>query len=203
MVRAKSTRPAPVKKKAVAKPVRRTTQRKAKKKPQREMPSWLRYVIAGIIAFLFLAAFFYFFIRPYSYRWKPCYGFKAYGVCMPSGFHVHGIDVSHYQGNIDWKMLTQTRQGKFPIHFVFMKASEGGDYGDKAFSSNFDSAKTHGFIRGAYHFTIRRQILSVRPIFLSIPSSWIQVIFLLCSILRRGERMRISSVVTLNCGLTK
>ena len=152
MVRAKSTRPAPVKKKAVAKPVRRTTQRKAKKKPQREMPSWLRYVIAGIIAFLFLAAFFYFFIRPYSYRWKPCYGFKAYGVCMPSGFHVHGIDVSHYQGNIDWKMLTQTRQGKFPIHFVFMKASEGGDYGDKAFSSNFDSAKTHGFIRGAYHF---------------------------------------------------
>ena len=56
MVRAKSTRPAPVKKKAVAKPVRRTTQRKAKKKPQREMPSWLRYVIAGIIAFLFLAS---------------------------------------------------------------------------------------------------------------------------------------------------
>ena len=130
MVRAKSTRPAPVKKKAAAKPVRRATQRKAKKKPQRQMPSWLRYVIAGLIAFLFLAAFFYFFIRPYSYRWKPCYGFKAYGVCMPSGFHVHGIDVSHYQGNIDWKMLTQTRQGKFPIHFVFMKASEGGDYVD-------------------------------------------------------------------------
>ena len=71
---------------------------------------------------------------------------------MPSGFHVLGIDVSHYQGYIDWKMLTQTRQGKFPIHFVFMKASEGGDYGDKAFSSNFDSAKTYGFIRGAYHF---------------------------------------------------
>ena len=174
MVRAKSTRPAPVKKKAVAKPVRRTTQRKAKKKPQREMPSWLRYVIAGIIAFLFLAAFFYFFIRPYSYRWKPCYGFKAYGVCMPSGFHVHGIDVSHYQGNIDWKMLTQTRQGK---HM--------------------------GLSVGLIIFTIRRQILSVRPIFLSIPSSWIQVTFLLCSILRRGERMRISSVVTLNCGLTK
>ena len=86
MVREKSTRPAPVKKKAAAKPVRRATQRKAKKKPQREMPSWLRYVIAGLIAFLFLAAFFYFFIRPYSYRWKPCYGFKAYGVCMPSGF---------------------------------------------------------------------------------------------------------------------
>lgn len=54
MVRAKSTRPAPVKKKAAAKPVRRATQRKAKKKPQRQMPSWLRYVIAGLIAFYFL-----------------------------------------------------------------------------------------------------------------------------------------------------
>ena len=44
MVRAKSTRPAPVKKKAVAKPVRRTTQRKAKKKPQREMQIGIAHV---------------------------------------------------------------------------------------------------------------------------------------------------------------
>ena len=86
MVRAKSTRPAPVKKKAVAKPVRRTTQRKAKKKPQREMPSWLRYVIAGIIAFLFLAAFFYFFIRPYSYRWNLAMVLKHTAYVCPQVF---------------------------------------------------------------------------------------------------------------------
>ncbi|MDE6181438.1 MAG: glycoside hydrolase family 25 protein, partial [Phocaeicola sp.] len=153
MVRVKNTRPAPASKKAAAKTARRTTQRKVKKKPQqRQMPSWFRHVIAGGIVCLFLAAFFYFFIYPYSYRWKPCYGFKAYGVCMPSGYAVHGIDVSHHQGDIDWKMLAQTRQGKFPIHFVFMKASEGGDYGDKSFAANFDSAQSHGFIRGAYHF---------------------------------------------------
>lgn len=164
MVRAKSTRPAPVKKgsRETCPPDHTAEGEKETAKRDAVMASVCH---CGDYCFLFLAAFFYFFIRPYSYRWKPCYGFKAYGVCMPSGFHVHGIDVSHYQGNIDWKMLTQTRQGKFPIHFVFMKASEGGDYGDKAFSSNFDSAKTYGFIRGAYHFTIRRQILSVRPIF--------------------------------------
>lgn len=153
MARANSTHPVSKRKKAAAKPVHRATQRKVKKKPQeRSMPVWLRNVIAVLIAVAFLSAFFYFFIRPYSYRWKPCYGFKAYGVCMPSGFSVHGIDVSHHQGMIDWKMLTQTRQGKFPVHFVFMKASEGGDYGDKVFQANFDSAKVHGFIRGAYHF---------------------------------------------------
>ena len=117
-----------------------------------EIPTGLYYILMGAITVVFLSAFFYFFIRPYSYRWKPCYGLKAYGVCMPAGFHIHGIDVSHYQGNIDWQRLTQTRQSQFPIHFIFMKASEGGDYGDRVFQVNFDSAKAYGFIRGAYHF---------------------------------------------------
>ena len=64
-----------------------------------EIPTWLYYILMGAITVVFLSAFFYFFIRPYSYRWKPCYGLKAYGVCMPAGFHIHGIDVSHYQEN--------------------------------------------------------------------------------------------------------
>ena len=33
-----------------------------------------------------------------------------------------------------------------------MKASEGGDFKDKVFQENFDSARSYGFIRGAYHF---------------------------------------------------
>ena len=71
---------------------------------------------------------------------------------MPAGYSMHGIDVSHYQGDINWKMLEQTRQGKFPVQFIFMKATEGGDFSDDKFVANFDSAKAHGFIRGAYHF---------------------------------------------------
>ena len=85
------------------------------------MPVWLRNLLAFCIIAVFSAGFYWFFIRPYAYRWKPCYGLKAYGVCMPAGFHIHGIDVSHYQGNIDWQRLTQTRQSQFPIHFIFMK----------------------------------------------------------------------------------
>jgi lysozyme len=86
------------------------------------------------------------------YRWKPCYGLKGYGVCMPYGFKVHGIDVSHYQGKVNWAELATAQRDSFPIRFVFMKASEGGDLADEAFQANFDSAKAHGFIRGAYHF---------------------------------------------------
>ena len=127
-------------------------QKKAPMKHGYSMPGWLRNLLAVVIIGCFSVVFYYFFIRPYSYRWKPCYGLKAYGVCMPAGFHIHGIDISHYQGNIDWQRLTQTRQSQFPIHFIFMKASEGGDYGDRVFQANFDSAKVYGFIRGAYHF---------------------------------------------------
>jgi lysozyme len=99
-----------------------------------------------------MGLFFYFFIRPYMYRWKPCYGMKGYGVCMPYGFSVHGIDVSHYQGKVNWTELATAQQDPFPIRFVFMKASEGGDLADDAFQANYDSAKVHGFVRGAYHF---------------------------------------------------
>ena len=147
-----SKQPAP-KKKSV-KPKKKATPRKAKKKIAKkwEMPEWFYYVLMGVIVVLFITAFYIFFIRPYSYRWKPCYGMKGYGVCMPHGYKVHGIDVSHYQGAINWDMLKKTRQGNFPVEFIFMKATEGGDFSDNKFVTNFNSAKTHGFIRGAYHF---------------------------------------------------
>lgn len=128
------------------------SKRKPKKKANKEMPAWCRRLLAVLVVVAFVFGFYSFFIRPYAYRWKPCYGMKGYGVCMPIGYSMHGIDVSHYQGDINWKMLKQTRQGKFPVQFIFMKATEGGDFSDDKFVANFDSAKAHGFIRGAYHF---------------------------------------------------
>lgn len=116
------------------------------------MPSWCYYLLLGFIGACFVICFYYFFIRPYAYRWKPCYGMKAYGVCLPYGFEVHGFDVSHHQGQIDWSELQKTQTAPFPVRFVFMKASEGGDFSDTAFIHNFDEARKHGFIRGAYHF---------------------------------------------------
>lgn len=133
-------------------PKRAPSKRKAKKTIHKEVPAWARYLLGILVVVVFVSGFYWFFIRPYAYRWKPCYGLKGYGVCMPAGYRVHGIDISHYQGEINWKMLAQTRQGQFPVHFVFMKATEGGDYPDDKFVANFDSARVHGFIRGAYHF---------------------------------------------------
>ena len=135
------------------KPVsRRTSSRKKKQTVSRPMPVWLRNLLAFCIIAVFSAGFYWFFIRPYAYRWKPCYGLKAYGICVPCCYDVHGIDISHYQGDIDWGQLTQSRLTDFPIEFVFMKATEGGDHGDDTFARNFSEAGKHGFIRGAYHF---------------------------------------------------
>lgn len=151
MVKEKAVK-AVTKKKQPSKPVVKKRTPAKRKNKKKEMPSWYKYLLGFLIVVVFSGVFYYFFIRPYAYRWKPCYGMKGYGVCMPHGYKVHGIDISHYQGDINWKMLEQTRQGQFPVQFIFMKATEGGDYSDKRFVANFDSAKAHGFIRGAYHF---------------------------------------------------
>lgn len=129
----------------------RRSPRKAKKHV-RTMPTWLRNVLAIVVVGVFSLTFYYFVIRPYSYRWKECYGQKAYGICLPCCFDVHGIDISHYQGSIDWDKLVLNRETDFPLHFIFMKATEGGDHGDDTFEDNFAEAGRRGFIRGAYHF---------------------------------------------------
>ena len=122
----------------------------------RSMPSWMRWMVAAGLVVVLTAGFYWFFIRPYAYRWKPCYGLKGYGVCLPCSYNVHGIDISHYQGDIDWKLLASQRAGEFPLRFIFLKATEGGDHGDDTFRANFDSARAHGFVRGAYHYFIPR-----------------------------------------------
>ena len=153
MVKEKKVKSPQSRKQPVKSAAKRTvTKRKGKQEINKEMPAWCRYLFAMLIVVVFVSGFYYFFIRPYAYRWKPCYGLKGYGVCMPYGYKIHGIDISHYQGEVDWKRLKQTRQGQFPVQFIFMKATEGGDYSDDKFIANFDSAKVHGFIRGAYHF---------------------------------------------------
>lgn len=131
--------------------------RKKAKKPQaRTMPAWLRIFLSACITLVFSAGFYWFCIRPYAYRWKSCPGEKGYGVCMPCDYEVHGIDISHYQGDIDWEKLAYDKNPRFPLHFIFLKATEGGDHGDDTFARNFDQARKHGFIRGAYHYFLPR-----------------------------------------------
>lgn len=118
----------------------------------KELPSWAHVLLAVCSSLLILLSAYYILIRPYSYRWKPCYGSKAYDVCMPSGFQVYGIDVSHHQGSIDWNKVAMSSDAEYPIRFALMKATEGGDFLDENFEVNFSGAQTAGLVCGAYLF---------------------------------------------------
>lgn len=65
----------------------------------------------------------------------------------PADFQIHGIDVSKYQGNIDWNAVRNSG-----VKFVWIKATEGGDYLDEKFAQNWAQAKQAGVPQGAYHF---------------------------------------------------
>lgn len=62
---------------------------------------------------------------------------------------VFGIDVSHYQGKINWDSL---KSADFPLKFVFIRASAGKDGVDSEYSRNWEKSAGHDFIRGAYHY---------------------------------------------------
>ena len=69
---------------------------------------------------------------------------------FPAG-DVRGIDVSHYQKDIDWNEVAEAKLDGEPIRFVFIKATEGKNLNDEYFSQNFSEARKHGILRGAYH----------------------------------------------------
>jgi lysozyme len=60
---------------------------------------------------------------------------------------IDGIDVSHWQGTIDWQAV---RGGG--IDFAFIKATEGGTFTDPQFARNWAAAADAGIARGAYHY---------------------------------------------------
>ncbi|GAA3971521.1 hypothetical protein GCM10022407_16670 [Hymenobacter antarcticus] len=64
-----------------------------------------------------------------------------------AGYSVHGIDVSAYQGRIDWPEVARNR-----VRFAFIKASEGGTLRDQRFARNWREARAAGVLRGAYHY---------------------------------------------------
>ena len=62
-------------------------------------------------------------------------------------YPVKGIDVSAYQGEIDWEVLA-----KQDILFAYIKATEGSSYVDEYFNTNFENANKTNLKVGAYHF---------------------------------------------------
>jgi len=143
----------------------KSTNKKTKRKPSRaksrkkkvgwlarlraRMPGWAWWLGCIGMAALYIWAFYYFFVSPYGFRWKALYGDVKY----PEGYDIHGIDVSHHQGTIDWEVLcNRATIDECPIRFVMIKATEGANRIDSRFKYNFEKAHEYGFTCGAYHY---------------------------------------------------
>ena len=82
----------------------------------------------------------------YSHRFRDAKPIN-FGRASPRKLAVHGVDVSRWQGEIDWAKLRT--QG---ANFAYIKATDGGDHLDPMFKKNWRKAKEAGLKRGAYHF---------------------------------------------------
>ena len=78
--------------------------------------------------------------------------FPRFGIWLPPDYEVHGIDVSRYQGKINWEKVSEHVSNKVGISFAFIKASEGRTVKDNFFATNWKAAKSSNVLRGAYHF---------------------------------------------------
>ncbi|MFT3682065.1 MAG: GH25 family lysozyme [Ferruginibacter sp.] len=112
----------------------------AKKNKKAKIP----LIILGVL--VVTTGLVYYFNRPRFIR------YPAFGISLPSGYSIHGIDVSHYQSAIDWEDVKAMNIQKVSIGFSFIKATEGTDDIDDRFRQNWKGARKAGIIRGAYHF---------------------------------------------------
>lgn len=72
---------------------------------------------------------------------------QAFAFSQSSEKLYNGIDVSEWQGNIDFGEVA--RSG---IDVVYIRASEGRGYVDPYFRENYEKAKANGLRIGFYHF---------------------------------------------------
>lgn len=126
---------------------KKTGKRQYWRNPLRRIPSYILWTLLVVIVVAYIFFFYKTFVGPYSFRWKALYGEVTY----PSG-KVRGIDISHYQGEIDWEKLSNANIQGAPVSFVFVKATEGSDRLDENFNQNFFNAKKYDILRSAYHF---------------------------------------------------
>jgi GH25 family lysozyme M1 (1,4-beta-N-acetylmuramidase) len=65
---------------------------------------------------------------------------------VAAGTKVPGIDVSIWQGDVDWAAVAST-----PTRFVIMRATRGNTYDDPRYAAYLAEASANGLVVGAYH----------------------------------------------------
>ncbi len=86
---------------------------------------------------------------------------RDYTECEDTCTHIHGIDLSHYQGNVFWETVGDNSK----MAYAYLKATEGGNKIDSKYEDNIIFAHKYGLKVGSYHFfrpktDLNRQLLN-------------------------------------------
>jgi lysozyme len=120
-----------------------------------------RIVFAGLLLILLSPFYYGYVIRCFTstWRWIRDIGgnsryrtYKSFNIRIPQQYSVHGIDVSYYQGKIDWRRVKAMHEDGVHITFAFIKATEGLLQVDPYFQRNWREAPKAGIVCGAYHY---------------------------------------------------
>jgi lysozyme len=131
------------------------------KKKSKGLSFKVKSIIAGIILILLSPFYYGYILKLAGSAWvtiknigdDPDYPtFKDYGIRIPKKYSIHGIDVSYYQGKIDWQKVSAMNENGVQIEFAFIKATEGVLLVDRYFQRNWREAPKAGIFCGAYHF---------------------------------------------------
>ena len=122
--------------------------KKPGKKKTRKMNSWKPVIVIAILFGVIGMGTSYLYIN---------YRGKSYNTIVPAGENTHltankkgfGIDISHYQGNIDWEAL---QSSEHCINYIFIRATMGSNGIDYQFQNNWKNSGENKFLRGAYHY---------------------------------------------------
>jgi lysozyme len=149
-------KPTALKKPVVKRPV--TRRKKGKKKP---LSLTVKFGILALLLILLSPFYYAYILKGFTSTWRwvldwgenPHYRtYNSYQIRIPDKYSIHGIDVSSYQGKIDWKLVKSMKEDDVQITFAIIKASEGVASIDPYFQRNWREAAKSGIICGAYHY---------------------------------------------------
>src|SRR5215217_2400367 len=142
-------------------PRKKPVARKRIVKKKKGMSLEWKFAIVALLLVLFSPLYYGYIIKGFTSGWQwvrdigedPNYRtYNSFDIRIPRGHSIHGIDVSYYQGKIDWKQVKAMKEDDVKIDFAFIKATEGLFKVDPYFQRNWREAPKAGVVCGAYHF---------------------------------------------------
>jgi lysozyme len=166
-----------------------------KKKPTTFPLKW-KVALAGLLLILLSPFYYGYVIKSFTSTWRwirdlgsdPHYRtYKSFNIRIPDNYTVHGIDVSSYQGKIDWRKVKAMQEDEVHITFAFIKATEGVVIVDPYFQRNWREGPKAGIVCGAYHY--------FRP---KVSGKWQAIFFLQNVRTEKGDLPMVVDVEELN-----